>query len=71
MKEWQKEVYWEIHKRLKHTNSKSSMQFVWTYCIEFEGTNFDDWRCFIYGSGIEKTEVYSMWLAEYLISVLT
>lgn len=70
MKEWQKEIYAEIHKRLKFTNSKSSMQYVWTYCVEFEGTDFIDWRVWIYGSGIKKTEVFRYTLSDFLNSVI-
>jgi hypothetical protein len=36
MKEWQKEIYRDIHKRLVDTNSKSKMKFIGTYCVEFE-----------------------------------
>lgn len=70
MKEWQKEIYWEIHRRLKHTNSKSSMQYVWTYCVEFDWENFEDWRVWIYGSGIKKTEVFRYTLSDFLNSVI-
>lgn len=71
MAEWQKEIYREIHKRLVHTNEQSKMKFIGTYCIEFDGADFEDWRVWITGSWIERTEVYMYSLADFINWQLT
>lgn len=70
MKEWQKEIYREIHKRLVYTNKNSSMKFVWTFCIEFEGIDFEDWRVWIHWTWVKKTEVFRYTLADFLNSTI-
>ena len=55
MKSRQKGLYNMIHKRLRRTNQGvDDWTFVWTYCICFSWTNFDDGTVTIQGTNIIK-----------------
>lgn len=71
MWEWQKMIYRDIHRRLLMTNKNSEMKFVWTFCVEFEWTDFHDGRVWIQWTWIKKTEVYQMTLSDFLNSTLS
>jgi len=71
MKPWQREIYWEIHKRLMLTNKQSHMKFVWTYLIEFNWKDWNDDLVYISGTEIkEKTIIYQDTLQHFLYEKL-
>jgi hypothetical protein len=71
MQQRQKNLYNMIHKRLMRTNEwVDNRTFVWTYCICFEWTNFEDWWVTIEWTNILKKPVDEQTLKSTLYYLL-
>lgn len=67
----QKNLYNMIHKRLRRTNEGvDDWKFVWTFCVQFSGTNFYDWPVTIRWTNIRKKQVDEETLKCILYSLL-
>jgi len=67
----QKNLYNMIHRRLMKTNEwVDDRTFVWTYCICFEWTNFEDWWVTIEWTNILKKPVDEQTLKNTLYYLL-
>lgn len=71
MQQRQKGLYNMIHRRLMKTNEwVDDRTFVWTYCICFEWTNFEDWWVTIEWTNILKKPVDEQTLKSTLYYLL-
>ena len=71
MQQRQKNLYNMIHRRLMRTNEGvDNRTFVWTYCICFEWTNFEDWWVTIEWTNILKKPVDEQTLKSTLYYLL-